>query len=400
MEFSAQTVQALMQVNPRPPLVMVRGEGSWLEDHHGKRYLDFVQGWAVNTFGHCSPIVQDALAAQAGTLINPSPTFYNLPAIELANRLTAAAGMSTAFFHSSGAEANEGAIKLARKWGRVHREGAFEIITFQDAFHGRSLAAMSASGKAGWHTMFPPQVDGFPKARINDLESVRELIGPKTAAIMIELVQGEAGAIPATKEFIQGLRALCDEHGLLLVLDEIQTGMGRLGTLFGFQHYGVRPDIITLAKGIGGGIPLAAVVASEKASLFSHGEQGGTYCGNPVTCAVGVAVFDALTAPRFLEGVRNRGAQLAIGLQRLTRRYGLVGERGVGLLRALTLDDNDSAQIVETARAMGPKGLLINAPRPNVLRFMPALNVSAGEVDLMLEMLDWLLATRRSAVAA
>jgi acetylornithine/N-succinyldiaminopimelate aminotransferase len=400
MEFSTQAVQALMQVNPRPPLVMVRGAGSWLEDHRGKRYLDFVQGWAVNTLGHCPPEVLRAIAEQAATLVNPSPAFYNLPAIELANRLTSAAGLATAFFHGSGAEANEGAIKLARKWGRVHRGGAFEIITLENSFHGRSLAAMSASGKPGWDTMFAPQVDGFPKARLNDLDSVRALIGPRTAAIMVELVQGEAGAIPATQDFIRGLRALADEHGLLLILDEIQTGMGRLGTLFGFQHFDVRPDIITLGKGIGGGIPLAAVVASERASLFAHGEQGGTYCGNPVTAAVGVAVFDALVAPGFLQTVNIRAMQLAAGLQRLSRRHGLGGERGVGLLRALVLDAGDGAQIVEAARALEPQGLLLNSPRPDVLRFMPALNVSAGEIDWMLEALDKLLAGARRRIAA
>lgn len=395
MEFSHHAVQALMQVNPRPPLVMARGHGSWLEDHRGKRYLDFVQGWAVNTLGHCAPEVQKALASQAATLINPSPAFYNFPAIELANRLTSASGLATAFFHNSGAEANEGAIKLARKWGQGNRNGAFEIITLDHAFHGRSLATMSASGKPGWHTMFPPQVDGFPKARLNDLESVRALIGTNTAAIMVELVQGEAGAIPATHEFVHGLRTLADEHGLLLVLDEIQTGMGRLGTLFGFQHFGVRPDIVTLGKGIGGGIPLAAVLADGKASLFAYGDQGGTYCGNPVTTAVGAAIFDALVEPGFLEAVRARGDQLSEGLEALSRRYGLKGERGAGLLRALMLDADDGAQIVEAARGLEPEGLLLNSPRPDVLRFMPALNVSAVEMDLMLEKLGALLAARR-----
>jgi acetylornithine/N-succinyldiaminopimelate aminotransferase len=208
---------------------------------------------------------------------------------------------------------------------------------------------------------------------------------------MLEPVQGESGVIPATRDFMHGLRKLAVQHGLLLIFDEVQTGMGRLGTLFGFQHYGVRPDIMTLAKGIGGGLPLAALVATEEASLFTHGEQGGTYCGNPLTAAVGVAMFDAITALGFLEAVNARAEQLSAGLQELVTRHGLAGERGIGLLRALVLDSDRAPRIVEAARDMEPEGLLLNAPRPNVLRFMPALNVSEDEVETMLERLGRLL---------
>ena len=400
MEFSSLAVEALMEVTTRPQLVMVRGEGSWIEDHRGKRYLDFVQGWAVNALGHCPPQVQAALADQAATLVNPSPAFYNLPAMELASRLARASGLDRVFFASSGAEANEGAIKLARKWGRVHRGGAFEIVTFENAFHGRTLATMSASGKPGWDTMFAPQVYGFPKARFNDLASVRALVGPDTAAIMLEPVQGEAGVIPATREFMHGLRALADEHGLLLILDEVQTGMGRVGEMFAFQHYGIRPDVVTLAKGIGGGVPLAALVASEQASLFARGEQGGTYCGNPLATAVGRAVFDAIAAPGFLGSVRERALQLSGSLRELSARHGLRGERGVGLLRALVLDHDDAARIVDAARALEPEGLLLNAARPDVLRFMPALNVTAAEIERMLSMLHDVLSRGRGVQAA
>jgi acetylornithine/N-succinyldiaminopimelate aminotransferase len=391
MQIEPAALAALMEVTERPQLVMVRGAGSWIEDHRGKRYLDFLQGWAVNALGHCPPEIQAAIAEQAGQLINPSPAFHNQPALDLAGRLTKASGLDRVFFASSGAEANEGAVKLARKWGRVRRNGAFEIITFENAFHGRTLAMMSASGKPGWDTMFAPAMSGFRKARFNDLDSVRALIGPQTAAIMLEPVQGESGVVPARPEFMGGLRALAVQHGLLLIFDEVQTGMGRLGTLFGFEHYGVRPDIMTLAKGIGGGLPLAALVATEEASLFSHGEQGGTYCGNPLTAAVGVAMFDAITAPGFLETVNARAGQLSDGLQSLVTRHSLVGERGMGLLRALVLDSDRAARTVEAARDLQPEGLLLNAPRPNVLRFMPALNVTATEIDTMLERLDGLL---------
>jgi acetylornithine/N-succinyldiaminopimelate aminotransferase len=394
MEFSRPALDALMEVTARPDLVFVRGKGSWLEDHRGKRYLDFVQGWAVNALGHSPPEVGVALAAQAAQLVNPSPAFHNVPSIELARRLAAASRLDKVFFANSGAEANEGAIKLARKWGRVRLDGAWKIITFENAFHGRTIATMSASGKPGWDTMFAPQVDGFPKARFNDLASVRALIDARTAAILVEPVQGEAGAIPATHEFMQGLRALADEHGLLLMADEVQTGMGRSGTLFACDYFGIRPDVMTLGKGIGGGIALAALLARNEAALFAHGEQGGTYCGNPLATAVGVAVFDAITAPGFLDEAADRGRQLRAGLSDLSHRHQLRGGRGLGLLQALVLDCDRAPAIVEAARELAPEGLLLNAPRPDVLRFMPALNVLAADVERLLLQLDGLLARR------
>ncbi|CUJ47326.1 acetylornithine transaminase [Achromobacter xylosoxidans] len=395
MEFSQYNVNALMEITSRPDLVFVRGQGSWLEDHAGKRYLDFVQGWAVNTLGHSAPEMQKALLDQSKLLMNPSPAFYNLPSIELATRLTSASVFDRVFFANSGGEANEGAIKLARKWGQVNKKGAYKIITMNHGFHGRTLATMSASGKPGWDKMFAPQVEGFPKAEINDLESVRKLIDDQTVAIMLEPVQGEAGVIPATKEFMQGLRKLADEHKLLFIVDEVQTGMGRTGTLFAYQQSDVVPDIMTLAKGIGGGVPLAALLARQEVCVFSHGDQGGTYNGNPLMAAVGVAVFDALAAPGFMESVNARAKQLSEGLLALSAKYGMKGERGMGLLRALVMDRDDGPAIVEAARNLTPNGLLLNAPRGNLLRFMPALNVTAEEIDTMLTQLDGLIAQVR-----
>jgi acetylornithine/N-succinyldiaminopimelate aminotransferase len=397
MEFSQYNVNALMEITSRPDLVFVRGQGSWLEDHAGKRYLDFVQGWAVNTLGHSAPEMQKALLEQSKLLMNPSPAFYNLPSIELATRLTSASVFDRVFFANSGGEANEGAIKLARKWGQVNKKGAYKIITMNHGFHGRTLATMSASGKPGWDKMFAPQVEGFPKAEINDLESVRKLIDDQTVAIMLEPVQGEAGVIPATKEFMQGLRKLADEHKLLFIVDEVQTGMGRTGTLFAYQQSDVVPDIMTLAKGIGGGVPLAALLARQEVCVFSHGDQGGTYNGNPLMAAVGVAVFDALAAPGFMEAVNARAKQLSEGLLALSAKYGMKGERGMGLLRALVMDRDDGPAIVEAARNLSPNGLLLNAPRGNLLRFMPALNVTAEEIDTMLTQLDGLIAQVRKA---
>jgi acetylornithine/N-succinyldiaminopimelate aminotransferase len=391
MEFGQFNVNALMEITQRPEIVFVRGQGSWLEDHAGKRYLDFIQGWAVNTLGHCPPEIIAALDTQARTLINPSPAFYNQPMVELADRLTGASCFDRVFFANSGAEANEGAIKLARKWGQVNKNGAFKIITFDHSFHGRTLTTMSASGKPGWSTIFAPQVEGFPKADLNDIASVEALIDDQTVAIMLEPVQGEGGVIPATQEFMQGLRQLADKHKLLLIVDEVQTGMGRTGSLFAYQQFGITPDMMTLAKGIGGGAPLAALLARQDVCVFKHGDQGGTYNGNPLMTAVGIAVFDAVTAPGFLEGVNARGKQLSDGLLKLSEKYGMKGERGMGLLRALKLGTDHGPAIVEAARDQNPEGLLLNAPRPNLLRFMPALNVTADDMDCMLTQLDALV---------
>jgi len=391
MQYHAANTDSLMYITNRPDIVFERGEGSWLVDHQGQRYLDFIQGWAVNCLGHCPPEITAALTEQAGKLLNPSPAFYNGPMVELAGLLTDNSCFDRVFFANTGAEANEGAIKLARKWGRLNRDGAFEIITFDHSFHGRTLATMSASGKAGWDTLYAPQVPGFPKAIYNDIASVEALIGPKTVAVMLEPVQGEGGVIPADVEFLKALRELTRQRGILLIVDEVQSGMGRTGKLFAYQHAGIEPDIMTLGKGIGGGVPLAALLAREEICCFVAGDQGGTYNGNPLMTAVGVAVIKRLLAPGFLAEVEARGQYLAKRLLELTAKHGLKGERGSGLLRALILDDERGPQIVADALVMQPIGLLLNAPRPNLLRFMPALNVSEAEIDQMIGMLDGLL---------
>lgn len=392
MEFSDYQTNALLSITNRPPLVFIKGEGMWLIDHTGKRYLDYLQGWAVNCLGHAPQCVQDALAAQANKLINPSPAFYNEPSIQLASLLVANSCFDRVFFASSGAEANEGAIKLARKWGRKFKSGKgtdrYEIITFNHSFHGRTLATMSASGKPGWDTIFAPQVPGFFKAELNSLDSVEKLITDKTMAVMLEPVQGEGGVIPATREFMQALRALTRKKDLLLIVDEVQTGMGRTGELFGYQLSGIEPDIMTLGKGIGGGVPLAAMLCREEVACFEPGDQGGTYNGNPLMTAVGVAVANTLLQPGFLQSVKDKGAYLGAALRKLTEQHGLQGERGEGLLRALRLGKDIGPKIVEIARDMGPVGLLLNSPRPDLLRFMPALNVSTEEIDQMISMLS------------
>ena len=387
MNFQEYPTDSLMYITNRPEIVFTRGKGAWLYDNNDKRYLDFIQGWAVNALGHCDDGMIAASDRQARQLINPSPAYYNEPMARLAGKLTELSVFDKVFFANSGAEANEGAIKLARKWGQKYKNGAFEIITFDHSFHGRTIATMSASGKPGWDKIYAPQVPGFPKADLNDIASVEKLITTNTVAVMLEPIQGEGGVLPATREFMQALRELTRKHDVLLIVDEVQTGCGRAGTLFAYELSGIEPDIMTLGKGIGGGFPLAALLATEAVSVFVAGDQGGTYNGNPVMTAIGLEVITRLSAPGFMEGVRERSAYLSQQLLALSEQYGFQGERGEGLLRALLLGRDIGPQIVEAARLLTPTGLLVNAARPNLLRFMPALNVTNDEIDQMVVLL-------------
>lgn len=382
---------SVMFITKRPDIVMVEGKGSWLTDQNGKRYLDFLQGWAVNCLGHCNPGIVNALHQQAQKLINPSPAFYNEPMIRLSDLLTENSCFDKVFFANSGAEANEGAIKLARKWGQLHKNGAYEIITFDHSFHGRTLATMSASGKPGWDTMFAPQVSGFPKAELNDINSVKKCITDKSVAVMLEPVQGEGGVIPCDDQFMRDLRQLTKEHNLLLIVDEVQAGFGRTGKLFAYQNYGIEPDIMSLGKGIGGGVPLAALLCRDEVACFVPGDQGGTYNGNALMTAVGISVIEQLLAPGFLQSVVNKGALLQSELLKLSSEFSLQGERGKGLLRALMLGKDIGGKLVDLAREHQPEGLLINSPRPDLLRFMPALTVSHEEIMTMCAILRTLL---------
>ncbi|MGJ5041441.1 MULTISPECIES: acetylornithine transaminase [unclassified Bradyrhizobium] len=388
MLTASHPYDALMEITARPRTVFVQGKGSWLWDDYGKRYLDFIQGWAVNSLGHAPPELASALASQAARLITPSPAYFNDTSLQFAKALVDRSCFDQVFFTNSGAEANEGAIKLARKYGALRKNGAYEIITFEGGFHGRTLATMSASGKKAFEPLFEPKVPGFPKARLNDIASVEALISDKTVAIMLEPIQGEAGVWPATDSFLQQLRALTTRHGLLLIVDEIQTGMGRTGKLFGYEHADVLPDIMTLGKGIGGGVPLAALLATEAASCFEHGDQGGTFNGNPLMCAAGLAVLDVIEKPEFLKAVTDNGIYLESELQRISARHGLGEVRGRGLLLALDVIRPIAPAIVAHAFELG---LLLNAPRPDALRFMPALNVTRDDIAAMIDTLDGIL---------
>ncbi len=375
--MNATTSSALMTITPRPEAIMCRGEGSYLWDNDDRRYLDFIQGWAVNSLGHCPPQITEALNDQAHKLISPSPALHNAPQHELATLLTSLSGLTQVHFANSGAEANEAAIKLARKWGRQNKGGAYEIITTHNAFHGRTLATMAASGKPGWDDIFPPAMRGFSKVPFGDATAMRKAINDNTVALMVEPIQGEAGVIVPPPGYLQALRSLADEHGLLLILDEVQTGIGRTGLSFAYEHEQVLPDIATLGKGLGGGVPLSAMMAREHVCVFEYGDQGGTYNGNPLMTAVGLAVVKTVCNDRFLSRVRQAGEALHLGLLELGQQFGFKEVRGRGLLWAVDLASANAADI--QARAL-QAGLIINAPRDNSLRLMPALNVQEDEM--------------------
>lgn len=377
----------LITVTTRPDTVFVDGQGSWLTDEGGKRHLDLVQGWAVNSLGHSPAVVAQALARQSQRLLNPSPALHNRPMLDLAARLVGLSCFDRVWFGSSGAEVNEAAVKLARRWGQRRRGGAHEVIGFDGAFHGRTLAMMRASAKPGWDSVFAPMPAGFAKARFNDITSVERAITPASVAVMVELVQGEAGVNLADPGFVRELRALTTERALLLIADEVQTGIGRCGRAFAYEDFGIEPDLMTLAKGIGGGVPLAALLCKDAFNCFAPGDQGGTYGGNPLMASVGLAVVDTVCQDAFLAQVRRRADHLARGLQAIVQDHGLVAERGAGLLRALVLPTDLAPQVVAAAQALSPVGLLVNAPRPNLLRFMPALNISGDEIDQGLQLL-------------
>jgi len=384
----------LMNVAVRPQRVMVRGRGSYLWDHEGRRYLDFVQGWAVNALGHAPPEIATALQVQAETLITASPAFHNAPQLSFAHELTRAAGLAQVHFTNSGAEANEAAVKLARKWGRLNRDGAYQIITTIGSFHGRTLAMMAASGKPGWDALFPPNMPGFTKVPYGDVAAVAAQIGAQTVAVMVEPIQGEGGVVVPPEGYLRDLRGLCDQHGLLLICDEVQTGMGRTGRLFAFEQDGIAPDILTLGKGLGGGVPISAVLANARASCFVPGDQGGTYNGNPLMVAVARSVFRTVSSVDFLANVRSRARYLEERLHQSCRARG-IGLRGRGLLWALVLPEPNAEAIV--ARCF-EDGLLLNAPRPNLLRLMPSLRVSEAEIEEFMQLLTGALDGARAKI--
>jgi acetylornithine/N-succinyldiaminopimelate aminotransferase len=376
-------ISCVLPTAPKPDLVMVRGQGSFLYDADGREYLDFVQGWAVNALGHAPPAIARALTEQAGRLWHASPTFHNAPYLELASRLAGLARMDHVCVCPAGAEANEGAIKLARKWGSVHRGGAYEIVTTDGSFHGRTLATMSASGKPAFAKLFEPKVPGFRKVPFGDAAAMARAVDERTVAIMVEPIQGEAGVVVPPDGYLRALREIADRAGILLLLDEVQTGVGRTGPFFAHEHESIRPDVVTLGKGLGAGIPVAATLCTRAANCFEPGDQGGTHVGNALLCAVALAVVNTIADPAFLADAQARSRRLTEGLRAIGQDVGGT-VRGRGMLQALRLDAPIAEATVVECRA---RGLLLNAPRPDVLRFMPSLVVSDAEIDRMAEIL-------------
>ncbi|NBA96354.1 aspartate aminotransferase family protein [Pseudomonas sp. R5(2019)] len=384
----------LMPSVERPLQQFVRGQGSWLWDSTGRAYLDFTQGGAVNSLGHSPNVLVKALASQAQALINPGAGFHHRGLLRLSNLLCERTGSDQAYLLNSGSEACEGAIKLARKWGQLHRNGAYRIITASQSCHGRSFGALSASGKAEFEALFEPKLPGFCKVPFNDLPALHAAVDSRTVAIMLEPIQGAAGVIPATAHYLKGVERLCRELGILLILDEVQTGVGRCGALLAEETYGVRADIVTLGKGLGGGVPLAALLARGSACCSEPGELDGSHHGNALMSAAGLAVLQTVLEPGFIDHVQDAGRHMRDGLSRLSGRYQQGEVRGQGLLWGLNLADDSAAEVVGAALQ---EGLLLNAPQPDCLRFSPALTVSKGNIDEMLLRLARAFARVRTA---
>jgi len=380
----------LMNTSKRLPVTLVRGEGAKVWDDNGKEYLDFVGGWAVNTLGHCHPEVAKAVAEQARTLIQVSNQFYTIPQIRLAELLIQNSCFDRVFFSNSGAEANEGAVKLARKYGKLYLDGAYEVITMMNSFHGRTLAMVAATGQPGHQKPYTPLPSGFINVEYDNIDAIKAATGKKTCAVMLEAIQGEGGVNVPKDDYLKQVRSWCNEKGILLILDEIQTGIGRTGTLFAYEQYGIEPDIMTLAKGLGGGVPIGAFLAKEGVSVFEPGEHGSTFGGNPLACAAGYATLKFVLEQNIVENCRHVGNYLKARLERLKSKFDfIIDVRGRGLLLAMGFSRDIADGVV---KACLEQGLLLNAVRPSVVRFMPPLIIGEKEADEAVAILEKVLA--------
>ena len=374
----------------RLPVTLVKGEGARVWDDNGSEYLDFVAGWAVNSLGHCHPVVSKALAEQAHTLIQVSNQFYTVPQLQLAELLVQHSCLDKVFISNSGAEANEGAVKLARRYGKHHRNGAYEVISANGSFHGRTLSMVAASGQAKHQEPYLPLPAGFVNVEYNNLEAIKTATTDKTCAVILEPLQGEGGVNVPDDNYLKMVREWCSQKGILLILDEIQTGIGRLGTLFGYELYGVEPDVMTLAKGLGSGVPIGAIMVKDSANVFVPGEHGSTFGGNPLVCAAAYATLKYIIENNVADNARTVGQYFAGRLEELKDKYSFVTEvRGRGLLLAIEFDREIAADVLE---ACLKNGLLVNRLKPNALRFMPPLIIGRGEVDKAVDILDRALA--------
>ena len=378
-----------MHLADRIPLTLVRGEGVRVWDDNGREYLDFFAGIATNSLGNCPPVVIQAVTEQARTLIHTSNYFYTIPQVRLAELLVRNSCLDKVFFCNSGTEANEGAVKLARRYGQKHLNGAYEIITAVNSFNGRTLAMVAATGQEKQHKPYLPLPAGFFNVEFNNIEAIKAATTVQTCAVMLEPVQGEGGVNVPGDDYLKLVRDWCDQKGILLILDEVQTGMGRLGTLFGYEQFGVEPDIMTLAKGLGSGVPIGAFLAKDSANVFETGEHGSTFGGNVLTCAAACAVLKYMLDNDIPGNARKVGQYLKDGLEGLKQKYSFVTEiRGRGLLLAMEFNRDISKEVME---ACLQEGLLVNRLKPNALRLMPPLIIGKDEVDRALDILGKVL---------
>jgi acetylornithine/N-succinyldiaminopimelate aminotransferase len=375
-----------MQTIVRVPVTLVRGKGARVWDDKGKEYLDFVCGLAVNCLGHCHPVVTKALAEQSRTLMQTSNWYYTVPQLRLAELLVKNSCLDRIFVCNSGLEANEGAVKLARRYGHLKLKGAYEIITALGSFHGRSLALTAASGQPKMHAPYEPLPVGFINVPNNDIEAIKKATTERTCAVMLELIQAETGVNLPDDGYPKKVREWCDQKGILLILDEVQTGIGRLGTLFGYQSYGVEPDIMSLAKGLGGGIPIGAVLAKEHAAVFVPGDHNSTFGGNPVTSATAYATLKYVIDNDIVGNVKTVSAYLMDALARLKKNYPFITEvRGRGFLVAIEFNKEIGQDML---LACLEKGLIVNKVKANAIRLVPPLIIGKKEVDEAISILD------------
>ncbi|MBQ9885447.1 MAG: aspartate aminotransferase family protein [Lachnospiraceae bacterium] len=382
-EYIDEAESVLLHTYNRYQIVFDKGEGVYLYDIEGKRYLDFAAGIAVFGLGYNNKKFNDAVKAQVDKLVHTSNYYYNVPAIEAAKKLTKAAGMDRVFFTNSGTEAIEGAIKTARKYA-FNKDGKndHEIIAMNHSFHGRSMGALSVTGNPHYQEAFKPLIGGIKFADFNDLDSVKVLVNDKTCAIILEPVQGEGGIYPATDEFLKGVRKICDENDILLIFDEIQCGMGRSGRMFAHEYAGVKPDVMTVAKALGNGLPIGAFLVNEKAAALVPGDHGTTYGGNPLVCAAADKVFDIFEEEHILENVNEVGAYLSEKLDELVNEYDFItAHRGVGLMQGLEFN----VPVGPIAKETIESGVILITAGTNVIRFVPPLIVKKEHVDEMLK---------------
>jgi len=376
----------LLPVYARLPITLVRGQGIKVWDANGKEYIDFLAGIATNALGHCHPKMVAAIQEQAATLIHTAGYYFTAPVAKLAQKLTQVSGMDRAFFGNSGAEAVECAIKISRKWGKSHGgPEKYKIVAAQKSFHGRTMAAVTATGQPKYQEPFLPMVQGFSHAPFNDIEALTAAVTDDTCAVILEPIQGEGGVYPAHKPYLEAARALCDKHQALLIFDEVQTGIGRTGKWFAYEHYGVVPDLLTSAKALGGGFPIGACLArGEAATTLVPGDHGSTYGGNPLACATALAVLNTIEEEHLLANAHAMGAYFVHRLNEPHFRSKIADIRALGLMIGVELKAPDAKRVLMECME---RGLLMSAIGDHTLRLVPPLNVTQPDIDAVLEIL-------------